>query len=108
MNGGLFFRQLVRESRGSRGRLAFFAACLGTGVAAVVAVAGLSGALEESVRSQARPLLGADVAVESFQPSPVAVESAFAPLPGTKTRTDELVTVLFEPGAAAAAAPARR
>ncbi|MHB1046626.1 MAG: ABC transporter permease [Thermoanaerobaculia bacterium] len=106
MNGGLFFRQLVRESRGSRGRLAFFAACLGTGVAAVVAVAGLSGALEESVRSQARPLLGADLAVESFQPFPAPVESAIAALPGTRTRSEELVTVLFEPGSAAAAAGA--
>jgi len=99
---GLFARQLVRESRGSRGRLAFFAACLGTGVAAVVAVAGLSGALEETIRSQARPLLGADLAVESLRPFPPAVERALEELPGTRTRTEELVTVVFEPGAASA------
>lgn len=103
MRPGLFARQLVRESRGSRGRLAFFAACLGTGVAAVVAVAGLSGALEETIRAQARPLLGADLSVESFQPFPPAVEQALAALPGTRTRMEELVTVVFEPGADAAA-----
>ena len=103
MKAGLFARQLARESRGSRGRLLFFAACLGTGVAAVVAVAGLSGALEETIRSQARPLLGADLAVESFQPFPPAVTEAIAAIPGTRTRTEELVTVVFEPGTAATA-----
>ena len=103
MRGGLFLRQLARESRGSRGRLAFFAACLGTGVAAVVAVAGLSAALEETIRSQARPLLGADLAVESFQPFPDSVAKALETLPGTRTRTEELVTVVFEPGTSAAA-----
>lgn len=102
MNAGLFLRQLVRESRGSRGRLAFFAACLGTGVAAVVAVAGLSAALEETIRSQARPLLGADLAVESLQPFPDSVERVLGGLPGVRVRTEELVTVVFEPGAATA------
>ena len=104
MNAGLFARQLARESRGSRGRLLFFAACLGTGVAAVVAVAGLSGALEETIRSQARPLLGADLSVESFQPFPPAVTQALEAIPGTRTRTEDLVTVVYEPGASAAVA----
>ena len=36
-------RAVLRESRGARGRLGFFVACLAVGVAAVVAVAGLSG-----------------------------------------------------------------
>jgi putative ABC transport system permease protein len=79
----------------------FFAACLGTGVAAVVAVAGLSGALEETIRSQARPLLGADLAVESLRPFPPAVTRAIDTIPGTRMRTEDLVTVVFEPGTAA-------
>ncbi|MBK9372657.1 MAG: ABC transporter permease [Holophagales bacterium] len=103
MKAALFFRQLARESRGSRGRMIFFAACLGTGVAAVVAVAGLSGALEETIRSQARPLLGADLAVESLQPFPPAVTQAIDAIPGTRTRTEDLVTVVFEPGTTAVA-----
>ncbi len=106
MKARLFGRQLARESRGSRGRLLFFAACLGTGVAAVVAVAGLSAALEETIRSQARPLLGADLAVESFHPLPEPVTRAVDAIPGTRTRSEELVTVVFEPGAAAAEAGA--
>lgn len=57
-----------REGRGSAGRLAFFAACLSVGVAAVVAVAGLSQALDDGIRAQARQLLAADLAVESRQP----------------------------------------
>ena len=53
----------VRESRGSAGRLAFFAVCLSVGVAAVVAVAGLSQALDSGIQAQARQLLAADLAI---------------------------------------------
>ncbi|MDL1949564.1 FtsX-like permease family protein [Acidobacteria bacterium ACD] len=103
MKPALFLRQVVRDSRGSRARLAFFAACLGTGVAAVVAVAGLSSALSESIRSQARELLGADVSVESYQPLPGEVTRALAAIPGAvTTRTEELVPVVFAPGGEAA------
>ena len=50
MTLGFYARALVRESRGSRGRLAFFIACLAVGVAAVVAVAGLSASLRDGIR----------------------------------------------------------
>ena len=43
-------------------RLAFFVACLSVGVAAVVAVAGLSSALDDGIQAQARQLLAADLA----------------------------------------------
>ncbi len=56
---------MVRESRGSLGRVIFFAACLAVGVAAVVAVAGLSAGLDEGIRGEARNLLAADVAIRS-------------------------------------------
>ena len=52
----------LRESRGSAGRLVFFVACLSVGVAAVVAVAGLSQALDDGIQAQARQLLAADLA----------------------------------------------
>ena len=42
MTAAAFFRQLGRESRGSRGRLALFVLCLALGVGAVSAVAGFS------------------------------------------------------------------
>jgi len=58
----------AREFRGSTGRIVFFASCLAVGVAAVVAVAGLSSALDLTIRAQARQLLAADLALESRRP----------------------------------------
>ncbi len=98
MTAGTAWRQMLRESRGARGRLAFFVACLGVGVAAVVAVAGLSASLDQGIRSEARQLLAADLAVESIRPLPPAVERAAAALPGAQTtRVRELVTVVAAP-----------
>ena len=74
----------VREFRGSLGRLVFFAACLAVGVAAVVAVAGLSGALDQTIRAQARELLAADLAVASRRPIPDAVITAVDRIPGAR------------------------
>jgi putative ABC transport system permease protein len=95
-----YFRSLLRESRGSRGRLVFFIACLAVGVSAVVAVAGLSASLDEGIRLEARQLLAADLSIEGNRPIPPEVESAVDALPGARrTRIRETVTV--------AAAPAR-
>ena len=74
----------LRELRGSAGRIAFFAACLAVGVAAVVAVAGLSTGLDTAIRAQARQLLAADLAVESRRPIPRAVFDAVEALPGAR------------------------
>jgi putative ABC transport system permease protein len=91
-----FFNTLVRESRGARGRLAFFVACLSVGVAAVVAVAGMSASLDEGVRSEARQLLAADLAIEGRRPVPADLDLAKAGLAGAQ-RTDlkEMVTVVL-------------
>jgi putative ABC transport system permease protein len=91
---GFYFRTLARESRGSRGRLVFFVACLAVGVAAVVAVAGLSASLQDGIRREARQLLAADLSVRGNQPLPPATLAAIAALPGSR-RTDvkETVTV---------------
>jgi putative ABC transport system permease protein len=96
---GFYLRTLARESRGSRGRLVFFIACLAVGVAAVVAVAGLSASLRDGIRREARQLLAADLAVRGNEPIPAGVLKAIAALPGTQ-RTDikETVTVAAAPG----------
>ena len=60
----------VRESRGSQRRLLLFVACLAIGVAAIVAVAGLSSGLDRGIRAEARRLLAADVAVSARRPMP--------------------------------------
>ncbi|HEX9945286.1 MAG TPA: FtsX-like permease family protein [Thermoanaerobaculia bacterium] len=100
MSPAFFLRTLVRESRGSRGRLTFFIACLAVGVAAVVAVAGLSASLDDGIRREARQLLAADLVVRGNQPLPPEALQAIASLPGAR-RTDVRETVTV------AAAPAR-
>jgi putative ABC transport system permease protein len=88
----------ARELRGSAGRIAFFAACLAVGVAAVVAVAGLSSALDATIRGQARELLAADLAVSSNRPIPEAVERAAASVPGARwAHLRELPSVISAP-----------
>lgn len=96
MSPRFFWNTLIRESRGARGRLAFFVACLSVGVAAVVAVAGMSASLDEGVRTEARQLLAADLAIEGRRPVPPRLDLARAGLPGAQ-RTDlkEMVTVVL-------------
>jgi putative ABC transport system permease protein len=96
-----FFNALLRESRGSRGRLVFFMACLAVGVAAVVAVAGISASLDDGIRREARQLLAADLVVRGNEPLPPAALHAIAALRGAR-RTDVRETVTV------AAAPARK
>jgi len=98
MTPAFFFRTLLRESRGSRGRLLFFIACLSIGVAAVVAVAGLSGSLDDGIRSEARQLLAADLAIEGRHPIPPHLDLAAAGLAGAeRTDIEETVTIVAAP-----------
>jgi putative ABC transport system permease protein len=96
---GFYLRTLLRESRGSRGRLAFFIACLAVGVAAVVAVAGMSASLDDGIRHEARQLLAADLVVQGNRPLPPEASRAIAALPKAR-RTDvrETVTVVAAAG----------
>ena len=88
----------VHESRGSAGRLAFFAVCLSVGVAAVVAVAGLSQALDSGIQAKARELLAADVAISSRRPIPDEVVAAVDRLDGVRhTSVVELPSVVSRP-----------
>ncbi len=101
MTAAALFRQLRRESRGSRGRLVFFVACLAVGVAAVVAVAGLAESIDAGIRGEARTLLGADLVVEARRPIPAEVAAAIGRVPGARrTETRELVSVVAAPAAA--------
>jgi putative ABC transport system permease protein len=94
MSTSLYLRLLARESRGSLKRFAFFVACLAVGVAAVVSVAGLSAALAEGVRREARQLLAADISVSSLRPLPDELHEVLDPWPELqKTEIKELVTM---------------
>jgi len=80
VSAGLFFRMMRRESRGARGRLVFFAACMAVGVAAVVGVAALVAAVDAGIRTRSRELLGGDLALESRRPLPELAPLLPAPL----------------------------
>jgi putative ABC transport system permease protein len=99
-----YARAIRRESRGARSRLVFFVACLAVGVAAVVAVAGLSASLDRTIRGEARQLLAADIAVESRRPLPASLADALRPIAGVE-RADltEMVTVAAAPPSAGGA-----
>ena len=84
MSFSTFLRHLRRESRGSRARLAFFAACLAAGVAAVVAVAGFSAGLDQGIRREARALLAADLSIRGLRPIPEEVEAAIDRIAGAE------------------------
>jgi putative ABC transport system permease protein len=104
----LHLRLVRRESRGAFGRVLFFVLSLAVGVAAVVAVAGLANALDAAVRREARPLLGADVAIEGRRPVPPEVEEAVGRLRGV-ARADikEMATVVSVPGPDGRPGPSR-
>jgi putative ABC transport system permease protein len=100
-----FLRQLARESRGARGRLAFFTLCLAVGVAGVVAVAGFSAALREALRTEARRLLGGDLRVEGLRELPAPALETITREPGVRVaRVWELPTMAAVPPAASASA----
>lgn len=104
MRPSAYVRQVKRESRGSRGRLVFFTACLAVGVAAVVAVAGLGASLDRTIRSEARQLLAADLAVKGSRPIPDEVVAVARGVRGASLSfVKELATVVALPRDVAAA-----
>jgi putative ABC transport system permease protein len=91
-------RYMRREWRGSMTRFLFFVGCLAVGVAAIVAVSGLSHALDQGIRRQARELLAADVAVSGLRPLPESLETYIAGRPDLERSTvREMVTVVALP-----------
>jgi len=93
-------RMLAREARSSWARLAFFCACLALGVAAVVAVAGLSAALQDTIRVRARELLAADLSVSSRRALPEELDAQFAASGVEMTRVREMATLVAAPSGA--------
>jgi len=99
----LAVRLMARETRGASGKIVFFVACLAVGVAAVVAVAGLSNGIDRGLRREARQLLAADLSVradKSFSKAvSQAVEDLVASRPGASlVSLRELATVVSIPG----------
>ena len=72
-----------RESRAEAGHLALLVGAVAIGVAALVATNSFTANLQDSVRLQARALLGADLSFSSRRPFPRAVEATLDSLPAT-------------------------
>jgi putative ABC transport system permease protein len=68
-------RMAARELRGAARRLLFLTGTIAVGVAALVAINSFSRNLEDSVREQARSLLGADLSLVARQPFSPRVEA---------------------------------
>ena len=99
MNAKFFWRQLWRESRGSWKRFVFFVISLAVGVGAVVSVAGLGAEIHRIIRTEARQLLAADLAMSSRQPPPREWEDFLARNPTfERTSIRELVAMTASRG----------
>jgi putative ABC transport system permease protein len=68
-------RMAAREIRAAPRRLLLLTASVAIGVAALVAIGSFADNLRDSVRGQARALLGADLALSARQPLPRAAEA---------------------------------
>ncbi|MBI2407394.1 MAG: FtsX-like permease family protein [Gemmatimonadetes bacterium] len=66
-----------RESRTARRRLLLYMSSISLGVAALVAIDSFASNTQDSVRAQSRALLGGDVAFNSNQKFPAAIDSLF-------------------------------
>jgi putative ABC transport system permease protein len=86
-------RYALREIRGGARTLVFFVLCLAVGVAAVVAVHGLSSGIAAGVRAQARELLGADAVVQAWKPLP-ELEAVLGEAGVEVTHVKEMVTLV--------------
>ena len=99
MNARLVFSAALRESRGARGRLAFFVLCLALGVAAVTGVSALVASIESVLRSQSQGLLGADISIDARRPIPESLDRYFEfGAPAERIEVRELVTLAAAAG----------
>jgi len=84
-----------RESRASLRRMALLVASIAVGVAALVAISSFTDSLQESVREQARSLLGADLALGSASPFSPRAEEELEKIVGEARGTDVSRLVRF-------------
>jgi putative ABC transport system permease protein len=91
-----------RESRSFR-RLGLLTAAVTAGVAALVAINSFTDNLQESVRDQARSLLGADLSLSSANPLTPAAQGVVKEMAGSGTAVASTVSfgaMAYSPGAA--------
>jgi putative ABC transport system permease protein len=92
---------MVRDSRGSRGRMVYFTLCLAVGVAAVVGTAALAAGIRSGFDEQSREILGADLTVDARRPLPDDLDAAVTAEPGVeRSDTLETMSMVVVPGEA--------
>lgn len=98
MKLALITQFIRRESRGARGRLFYFTICLAVGVAAVVGVSGMTGAIEGGVAAQNRQLLASDLRISSNFDLPEILDEVLGEVPGMqRARVRELKSMVSVP-----------
>jgi putative ABC transport system permease protein len=80
---GFVFRMAWRETRAEAGHLALLLGAVAIGVAALVAINSFTANVQESVRLQARALLGADLGFSSRRPFSPAAQAVIDSLPAS-------------------------
>jgi putative ABC transport system permease protein len=93
----------LREGRSSFRRLSLLTASVALGVGALVAINSFTASVQDSVRSQARELLGADLALGSAQPFSARAEEELRAMartaPGSRTaRAVRFAAMAYMPG----------
>ena len=86
-----------RDSRSSRGQLLLFSASIVLGVAALVAISGFRANLKTALDSQAKSLLGADLALSGRQPLTGKAEALVDSLGGAQAREVRFSSMVYFP-----------
>lgn len=91
------WRMAWRDSRSHRKRLALYLSSIVLGVAVLVAIRSLSNDLENTVNTQARSLLGADLVFRANQPFEESTESLIDSIGGRQAREIQFNSMIYFP-----------
>jgi len=97
LTSGWILLMAWRSARRNWKRLLFHACAVSIGIGALVAAGSFHHNLQEALRVQAKPLVGADVVVRSRRPFDAEAEALFLSLPYQHLSEAELTTVAFFP-----------
>ncbi|HET8762601.1 MAG TPA: hypothetical protein VFM12_04255, partial [Gemmatimonadales bacterium] len=98
MNIGFVLRMARRDARAGFRRLALLATGVTAGVAALVAINGFTANLRDSIASQARELLGADLSFESRGALPDQARAALDSIGGTRSEVTSFSAMAYAGG----------
>ncbi|MBL7816302.1 MAG: ABC transporter permease [Saprospiraceae bacterium] len=97
LNFATILRFAWRDSRRQRARLLLFVSSIIIGIAALVAINSFSDNLQKDINSQARELLGADLAIDGLNPPPPSVMQLMDSIGGTRSRIVSFLSMAYFP-----------